>query len=137
MNLAVVPSAPSSSPNSERLAGPSTPSSAMPHVEFDLPPRSSQRAEKCRCAAGLHLAAPPSPEASGSAFPIKTGSEFPIGISLLGNFSMSSGRRAEEGGHSRPTCSGIPGVRPHAVAELPGLIEKLLYLHLTRWVVGF
>ena len=33
---------------------------------------------------------------------------------------------AEEGGRSRSTCSGIPGIRSHAVAELPGLIEKLL-----------
>ena len=32
---------------------------------------------------------------------------------------------AEEGGRSRSTCSGIPGIRSHAVAELPGLIEKL------------
>ncbi len=30
----------------ERLAGPSAPSSAMPHSEFDLTPRISQRAER-------------------------------------------------------------------------------------------
>ena len=33
----------------ERLAGPSAPSSAMPHSEFDLTPRISQRAERRWC----------------------------------------------------------------------------------------
>src|SRR5271166_2765531 len=33
----------------ERLAGPSAPSSATPHTEFDLTPRISQRAEQRRC----------------------------------------------------------------------------------------
>ena len=36
---------------------------------------------------------------------------------------------AEEGGRSRSTCWGIPGIRSHAVAELPGLIEKLHFYH--------
>src|SRR5271165_6949243 len=34
----------------ERLAGPSVPSSATPHAEFDVTPRISQRAEKRRSA---------------------------------------------------------------------------------------
>ena len=62
----------------DRLAGPSAPRYDTPHLGADITPRISQRAEKCWFV--RYLAAPPSPEAGGSAFPITTGSEFPIGI---------------------------------------------------------
>jgi hypothetical protein len=74
MNLAVVPSAKSSSPSSNAWPAPSAPTSVMPRVEFDLTPRISQRAEQRPCL--RQSSAPHSPEASGSAFPIKSGSDF-------------------------------------------------------------
>ena len=61
----------------ERLAGPSAPSSAMPHSEFDLTPRISQRAERRWCM--RHLPAPPSPAPSVSVFMLKTDSKSLIG----------------------------------------------------------
>jgi hypothetical protein len=62
----------------KRLAGPSAPSLTTPHVEFDLTPRISQRAEQSRCARpcyrhGTH-------GLGGAVFPLKTGAEVLLGI---------------------------------------------------------
>ena len=69
----------------ERLAGPSAPSSATPHTELDLTPRTSQRAERCGCTrlpsrirlsrlSGAHPLLK-----TGAYLLLKTGADFPIG----------------------------------------------------------
>ena len=61
----------------ERLAGPSAPSSATPHTELDLTPRTSQRAERCGCTrlpSRIRLS-----RLSGAHLLLKTGADFPIG----------------------------------------------------------
>jgi len=78
MNLAVVPSATSSLPNSN----------AWPTLLRQARPRHIPRPNSLRAlyrvpstvVVRAYLPATHLPEASGSAFPIKTGSEFPIGI---------------------------------------------------------
>jgi hypothetical protein len=61
----------------ERLAGPSVPSLATPHTEFDLPPRFLQRAERRCCMRLVQEAFPPA--VNGAVFLLKTGAEFLIG----------------------------------------------------------
>ena len=68
----------------ERLAGPSAPCSATPHVGFDLIPRTSQRAEECDCTRssyGSRLS-----HLSGALLLLKTGADFPIGPTLAYQF---------------------------------------------------
>jgi hypothetical protein len=79
MNLAVVPSTTSGSPSSNAWPARSR------HVttRHILGPTSLRAFRSVLSSAGVraYLPAPHLPEASGSAFPIKTGSEFSIGIS--------------------------------------------------------
>jgi hypothetical protein len=63
----------------ERLAGPSAPSSATPHTELDLTPRTLQRAERRGCAR-LHSRIRLS-RLSGALILLKTGADSPIGYS--------------------------------------------------------
>ena len=64
----------------ERLAGPSAPYLVTPHLVFDSTPRDPPRAELRRNTRVSR--APYSPEVSGSAFAIETGSESQIGIKM-------------------------------------------------------
>ena len=62
----------------KRLAGPSAPSLATPHAEFDLTPRILQRAERSRC---THLRYRTwLARLGGAVFLLKTRSEFSLGI---------------------------------------------------------
>ena len=61
---------------------------ATPHSEPDLTPRTSLRAEQRACAPLFPRDLIP-PTSSGSAFPIKNGSEFPIGINHRGRTPLA------------------------------------------------
>jgi len=67
----------------ERLAGPSAPSSATPHIEFDLSPRISQRPEMSWCMRSSPSTSPARP--SVSVFVLKTDSKSLIGYIRQGH----------------------------------------------------